>query len=187
MCERTPTTIFAGEPAWPRAKMEILFCPEVRGTLAAAARRNSPRRVIDQGVNICVQGPTTKRWRRLRPIAVGAQTLYAPPYTQRSFTSGNWRPVLRACAGYPMRQASAIRRIGSVSPRRSLHPLLETPSAPYRSKQTASASIRGWEAKTGCPHGTWPCADVAGFRVAPEHRALVQRRPTFYSEDIHHV
>ena len=57
MCERTPTTIFAGEPVWPRAKMEVPFCPEIRGTLAAAARRNSPRRVIDQGVNICVQGP----------------------------------------------------------------------------------------------------------------------------------
>jgi 5'-methylthioadenosine phosphorylase len=57
MCERTPTTIFAGEPTWPRAKMEAPFCPEVRETLAAAARRNSQRRVIDQAVNICVQGP----------------------------------------------------------------------------------------------------------------------------------
>ena len=67
MCERTPTTIFsgpelrwrslAGEPSWPRAKMEVPFCPEVRGTLAAAARRNSQRRVIDRAVNICVQGP----------------------------------------------------------------------------------------------------------------------------------
>ena len=57
MCERTPTTIFAGEPSWPRAKMEVPFCPEVRETLAAAARRNSQRRVIDRAVNICVQGP----------------------------------------------------------------------------------------------------------------------------------
>lgn len=57
MCERTPTTIFAGESSWPRAKMAIPFCPEVRGTLAAAARRNSQRRVIDRAVNICVQGP----------------------------------------------------------------------------------------------------------------------------------
>ena len=57
MCERTPTTIFAGEPSWPRAKMAVPFCPEVRETLAAAARRNSQRRVIDRAVNICVQGP----------------------------------------------------------------------------------------------------------------------------------
>ena len=57
MCERTPTTIFAGEPSWPRAKMEVPFCPEVRASLAAAARHNSKRRVIDQAVNICVQGP----------------------------------------------------------------------------------------------------------------------------------
>ena len=57
MCERTPTTIFAGEPTWPRAKMEVPFCPEVREALTEAARRNSQRRVIDQAVNICVQGP----------------------------------------------------------------------------------------------------------------------------------
>lgn len=57
LCERTPTTIFAGEPGWPRAKMEVPFCPEIRASLAAAARRNSQRRVIDQAVNICVQGP----------------------------------------------------------------------------------------------------------------------------------
>ena len=57
MCERTPTTIFAGEPSWPRAKMEVPFCPEVRETLATAARRTSQRRVIDRAVNICVQGP----------------------------------------------------------------------------------------------------------------------------------
>ncbi len=57
MCERTPTTIFSGEPIWPRAKMEVPFCPEMRETLAAAAHRNSQRRVIDQAVNICVQGP----------------------------------------------------------------------------------------------------------------------------------
>ena len=57
MCERTPTTIFAGEPTWPRAKMEVPFCPEVREALTEAARRNSQRCVIDQAVNICVQGP----------------------------------------------------------------------------------------------------------------------------------
>ena len=57
LCERTPTTIFAGEPSWPRAKMEVPFCPEVRQALADAARRNGQRRVIDRAVNICVQGP----------------------------------------------------------------------------------------------------------------------------------
>ena len=51
MCERTPTTIFAGEPSWPRAKMEVPFCPEVRETLAAAARRNSQRRGIEREGN----------------------------------------------------------------------------------------------------------------------------------------
>ena len=57
MCERTPTTIFAGEQQWPRAKMEVPFCPEVHEALATAARNNSQRRVIDRAVNICVQGP----------------------------------------------------------------------------------------------------------------------------------
>ena len=57
MCERKPTTIFAGEPRWPRANMEVPFCPEIREILADAARRNSERRVFDKAVNICVQGP----------------------------------------------------------------------------------------------------------------------------------
>ncbi len=57
MCDRKPTTIFADESVWPRAKMMVPFCPEVRASLADAARRNSQRRVLDQAVNICVQGP----------------------------------------------------------------------------------------------------------------------------------
>ena len=57
MCGRKPTTIFADESVWPRAKMMVPFCPEVRASLADAARRNSQRRVLDQAVNICVQGP----------------------------------------------------------------------------------------------------------------------------------
>ena len=57
MVERTPTTIFVGEPRWPRAHMRRPFCPEVRAALAEASRQNSDRRVIDQAVNICVQGP----------------------------------------------------------------------------------------------------------------------------------
>lgn len=56
-CERTPTTIFAGKLQWPRANMDVPFCPEIRQTLAESARRNSQLRVIDQAVNICVQGP----------------------------------------------------------------------------------------------------------------------------------
>ena len=38
---------------------------------------------MTKGSTSVFKAPTTKRWRRLRPIAVGAQTLYAPPYTQR--------------------------------------------------------------------------------------------------------
>ena len=57
MVERTPTTIFVGEPRWPRAHMRGPFCPEVRGALAEAARQQSRRRVIDRAVNMCVQGP----------------------------------------------------------------------------------------------------------------------------------
>ncbi|MDA0768944.1 MAG: hypothetical protein O2821_01820 [Chloroflexi bacterium] len=57
MVERTPTTIFVGEPRWPRAHMRTPFCPEIRTALADSSRQNSSRRVIDQAVNICVQGP----------------------------------------------------------------------------------------------------------------------------------
>ena len=57
MCERTPTTIFVGEPRWPRANMNLPFCPEVREALVNAARQHSQRNVHEQGVNICVQGP----------------------------------------------------------------------------------------------------------------------------------
>lgn len=57
MVERTPTTIFVGEPRWPRAHMRNPFCPEVRTALVGASRENSSRRVIDEAVNICVQGP----------------------------------------------------------------------------------------------------------------------------------
>ena len=57
MVERSPTTIFIGEPRWPRAHMKEPFCPEVRDALAEASRENSGRRVIDRAVNICVQGP----------------------------------------------------------------------------------------------------------------------------------
>ena len=57
MVERTPTTIFVGEPRWPRAHMKTPFCPEMRSALATASRENSDRRVIDEAVNICVQGP----------------------------------------------------------------------------------------------------------------------------------
>lgn len=57
MCERTPTTIFAGEPRWPRANMIAPFCSEMREALVAAARRHSQRNLRDQAVNICVQGP----------------------------------------------------------------------------------------------------------------------------------
>ena len=57
MCERTPTTVFAGEPRWPRANMNVPFCSEVRESLATGARRQAQRRVLDRAVNICVQGP----------------------------------------------------------------------------------------------------------------------------------
>ncbi len=57
MVERVPTTIFVGEPRWPRAHMKTPFCPEMRSALAAASRENSDRRVIEEAVNICVQGP----------------------------------------------------------------------------------------------------------------------------------
>lgn len=57
MVERTPTTIFTGEPRWPRVHMNPPFCPEIRLALADGARSKGTRRVIDQGVNICVQGP----------------------------------------------------------------------------------------------------------------------------------
>ena len=42
MCERTPTTIFAGEPVWPRAKMEVPFCPEVRGDVGGSRAPQQP-------------------------------------------------------------------------------------------------------------------------------------------------
>lgn len=57
MCERSPTTIFAGEPRWPRAGMTPPFCPELRSVLTEAAKSSSNKRVIDEAVNICVQGP----------------------------------------------------------------------------------------------------------------------------------
>ena len=56
MCEREPTTIFAGEPIWPRANMIDPFCPEIRQALVSAAE-DGHRPVHSQAVNICVQGP----------------------------------------------------------------------------------------------------------------------------------
>ncbi len=56
MCEREPTTIFAGEPLWPRANMLDPFCPEIRHALVSGAK-DGDRPVHSQAVNICVQGP----------------------------------------------------------------------------------------------------------------------------------
>lgn len=56
LCEREPTTIFAGEPLWPRANMVTPFCPEIRQALVLGAEAGH-RPVHSQGVNICVQGP----------------------------------------------------------------------------------------------------------------------------------
>ena len=57
MCERYPTTVFADDKGWFRANMNLPFCPVLRRALVESARAESTRRVHDNAVNICVQGP----------------------------------------------------------------------------------------------------------------------------------
>ncbi len=95
VCERSPTTIFADDKGWFRANMNLPFCSGLRRALVDSARAESTRRVHDNAVNICVQGPRP----RLTCTGAGARTSSVRRSTRKLSISESSRCATPGCPG----------------------------------------------------------------------------------------